>query len=374
MPKKTTAEPNKTHHKIIDHPLTLAVLGLVLILVLIGVSRSFSDRHDSDTSTASLSTSSLTSFLTQPSESSRPTSSVTSTSMTPTAAPTPTAVPTLSHEEREAALEKTGDQVIEYLEGITPARFGIFFKALNGGETWTYHADDPFVAASSIKIIINTLLYERIESGEISPDSILTYDNRSYPTGDYEAGTGTIQGLPNGSELTVRETSGLSIRISDNCGTNMIIRRLGGIDAINSEFNAISGVVDYRKPVAYTNYAGQAQNGRHRTCALDLGMHAVYLYQHWKQNPSVYEPLMDDLCHTQFDFGIHKGIPESVAVAHKIGTNGVYSAENDVGIVWTKEPFVLCVMTEMADPVRARSVQAEVASLFYECVSGWPYS
>jgi beta-lactamase class A len=369
--RKSTTQSNGAHHKLIDHPLTLAVLGLILILVLFGVGRSISDRHDSDASTTSLSSPSFTASRTQTTTSLQATPSITSESTTST--PEPTAAPTLSHEERKTLIEKTGEQVIEYLEEITPARFGVFFMALHGGETWTYHANDPFVAASSIKIVINTLLYERIESGKISPDSILTYDNRSYPTGDYEAGTGTIQQLPNGSELTVRETSGLSIRISDNCGTNMIIRRLGGIDAINPEFNAISGVIDYRKPVAYTNYAGQAQSGRHRTCAQDLGMHAVYLYEHWKQNPSVYDPLLDDLCHTQFDFGIHKGIPEDVAVAHKIGTNGIYSAENDVGIVWTEEPFVLCVMTEMADPVRARSVQADIASLFYQCVSGWPY-
>ena len=201
---------------------------------------------------------------------------------------------------------------------------------------------------------------------------MLAYDSRAYPTGDYEGGTGTIQGMPNGTELTVRETSGLSIRISDNCGTNMVIRRLGGIDAINPWLNQISGKVDYRVKVSYTNYGGVAQNGRHRTCAVDLGLQAVRLYQLWQENTLVYDPLMDDLSRTEFDFGIQKGIPGDIRVAHKIGTNGTYSAENDVGLVFTREPFALCVMTEMASAAKAHEIQADVAAIFYGYVADLP--
>ena len=251
------------------------------------------------------------------------------------------------------------------IDSAPQGRFGVYFQNLAGGETWTYQAEEPFVAASSIKLGINTYLYTKIDSGEISPDEQLAYDSRAYPTGDYEGGTGTIQGMPDGSAFSVRETSGLSIRISDNCATNMVIRRLGGIDAINPWLNAISGKVDYRVKVSYTNYGGQAQNGRHRTCALDLGLQAVRLYELWTEKPAVYEPLMDDLSRTEFDFGIQKGIPAGVRVAHKIGTNGTYSAENDVGLVFTEEPFALCVMTEMASASQAHKIQADIAAIFY---------
>lgn len=302
------------------------------------------------------------------------TQTTTQTSATPTPEPTPTVPPVLSGPQRQAALDAAAKQVMDRLEQVTTGRFGLYFQNLHGGETWSYHDEDPFVAASSIKLAINTCLYTRIAAGDISPDELLSYDSRAYPTGDFEAGTGTIQNLPNGSELTVRETSRLSITISDNCGTNMIIRKLGGIDAINPWLNEISGVVDYRVKIAYRDYAGNSQYGRHRTCARDLGLQAVRLYALWQEQPEVYGPLMTDLSQTVFDFGIQKGIPDSVQVAHKIGTNGVYSAENDVGIVLTEEPFVLCVMTEMADPAQARQVQAAVAAIFYDTVSGWPWT
>ena len=216
-------------------------------------------------------------------------------------------------------------------------RYALYYRNLANGETYTYNASAPFVAASSIKLGINTYLYTQIETGKISASEILTYDSRPYPTGDYEAGTGTIQGKPNGTQFSVRDTSGLSIRISDNCATNMIIRKLGGIDTVNVYLHSISAVVDYRTNISYKNYSGTTVSGRHRSSATDLGLYAVRLYELYKKNPVLYGTLIDDLKKTEFDFGIQKGIPSGVDVAHKIGTNGTYNAENDVGIVFTPE-------------------------------------
>lgn len=296
----------------------------------------------------------------------------------PTSTPVPTPIPTttkpqLSAEERQSLLQQAGDEVVNYLDQVTTGRIGIYFQNLVNGERWAHNDEMPFVAASSIKLGINTYLYTRVAAGEISLDEVLRYDNRAYPTGDYEAGTGTVQNLPDGTELSVRETSKLAITISDNCATNMIIRRLGGIDAINPWLNKISGVVDYRQKVSYTNYAGQSQNGRHRTCARDLGLQAVSLFGLWQENPQVFAPLIEDLSHTEFDFGIIKGLPDDLVVAHKIGTNGAYATENDLGIVFAEEPFVLCVLTEMASAERARKIQADIAAIFYEKVASWPW-
>lgn len=278
----------------------------------------------------------------------------------------------LTTKDRSQALQAAGEEVIRLLEN-QEGRFGVFYMNLSGGEVWAYHDEDPFVAASSIKLGINTYLYSCVASGKAHLDDILTYDRRPYPTGDFEAGTGTVQNLPDKSQMTVREASRLSICISDNCATNMIIRYLDGIDVINEWLSEISGIVNYRTVVTYTDYAGQIQKGRHRSCARDLGLHAAELYRLWLENQDVYTPLIEDLCHTEFDFGIQKGIPEQIQVAHKIGTNGIYCAENDVGIVFCEEPFVLCVMTEMRSAEKAHNIEAEIAEIFYRRTGLWPW-
>jgi len=301
----------------------------------------------------------------QTTQTSAPTTTATTTEATTET--TTEATTTINLEERRAKLDDAFTDISSLLEG-EPGRFGVYFYNLATGESFEYNADQPFVAASSSKLGTNTYLYTKIASGEVSPDDILTYDNRPYPTGDYEPGTGTIQNGPNGVKLTVRETSRLSITISDNCAINMIIRSLGGIDAINPYFNEISGIIDYREKISYTNYDGKVVSGRHRSCPLDLGSQAIELYRLWKETPAVYQPLIDDLCHTKFDFGIQKGVPSDILVAHKIGTNGTYSAENDVGIVFGTEPFVLCVMTEMFSAERGRQIEGEVAKIIYDCL------
>jgi len=274
---------------------------------------------------------------------------------------------TVSPAARAQAYSKAKSD-IESLVAKFTGRSAIYYQNLANGETYTYKAEQPFVAASSIKLGINTDLYTQIASGKISPTEMLSYDSRAYPTGDYEAGTGTIQYQPNGTRYSVRDTSGLSIRISDNCATNMVIRKLGGIDTVNVFLKSISSIVDYRKTVSYTNYAGTSVSGRHRTCATDLGLHAVKLYQLFSENPKNYQPLIDDLCKTEFNFGIQKGIPTSIKVAHKIGTNGTYNTENDVGIVFADEPFVLCVMTESGNASTAHQFQADVARILFQYV------
>jgi len=342
--------------------MVLILLAVILLIVagIIVLPPLLSSPQPSETTTPKTTQSSIT----RQTGSDSTTTVQTTTEQTTTAATTTR--PTISAATRQTWLADTG-AAVESLLGTYPGRYAVYYQNLATGDIYQFQDDQPFVAASSIKLGINTYLYTKIESGEIDPAEMLTFDNRAYPTGDYEGGTGTIQGMANGTQISVRDTSGYSIRISDNCGTNMVIRRLGGIDAINPYLSSISGVVDYRQSVSYTTYNGSAASGKHRTCARDLGLQAVYLYRLWQNNPAVYQPLIDDLCQTEFDFGIQKGIPADLKVAHKIGTNGLYATENDVGIVLSgDEPFVLCVMTESGSAEQAHQIQADIAKKFYD--------
>ncbi|MGI6299205.1 MAG: serine hydrolase [Saccharofermentanales bacterium] len=350
--------------------LVLVILVAAVLLLQPLLSGIFGGPAETTNSTTTSSAANPGNSTSSGSSTSKPTTAGTSTDKTTpsTAASTSgTTSATISAAARAEAFS-TAKSEFEALVKTYKGRYALYYHNLINGETYAYNADQPFVAASSIKLGINTYLYTQIEAGIIDPDEMLAYDSRPYPTGDYEAGTGTIQGDANGTKYSVRNTSGLSIRISDNCGTNMVIRRLGGIDKINPYLNSISSVVDYRKSVSYKNWSGTSVSGRHRTSATDLGLHAVRLYELYEANPTIYGTLIDDLIKTEFDFGIQKGIPEDVKVAHKIGTNGTYNTENDVGIVFAGEPFVLAVMTESGSATNARQFQAKAAEIFYNYI------
>ncbi|MHB8962868.1 MAG: serine hydrolase [Saccharofermentanales bacterium] len=249
-------------------------------------------------------------------------------------------------------------------------RIGVYYINLSNGEVFGYGEKNPFVAASSIKMGIVTQLYKSVVEGKLVLTQMLTYDNRPYPTGDLEYGTGIILEEPNGTQFSIRRTAQLAITISDNCATNMIIRTLGGIDTVIPALNAISAEVPYRTSVSYNNYKGALVSGRHRTSAKDLALYARYFYDQWVLDKDGYAPFMEDLQNTVFTFGVQSKLPATVKVAHKIGTNYDYRTENDVGIIFAEEPYIICVTTESESQADGRTAVADVSLMFYEYISG----
>jgi len=279
-----------------------------------------------------------------------------------------TRVQTVDAATRASNLETLQANVADYL-GKQNGRYSVYYINMNNGETMAYKESQPIVAASSIKMAYNTYLYEKAESGELSLDEKMAYRATAYPDGDLEYGTGTIQNKPDGTEFTLSEVSHLSITISDNCGTNMVIRRLGGEDSINNNFlKPISAVVDYRGTASYTDYTGAEKSGKRRTSAIDLAKYAEHLYRDYESNPTHYQPLIDDLCNTEYNWGVPGGVPSDVKVAHKVGFNTSYFANNDVALVFATEDYALAVMTESGDANQAQKIIGEVSRMVYEYV------
>lgn len=269
---------------------------------------------------------------------------------------------------RASNLSALQTRIADYLASQN-GRFGVYYINMNNGETLGVKESDPIIAASSIKIAYNTYLYEKVAAGEISLDEKMKYNAAGYPQGDYEGGTGNIQNSADGTEYALKEVSHRSITISDNCGTNMVLRRLGGEDAVNNNFmKPISSVIDYRSKVEYTDYAGNAQNGRRRTSALDLAKYTEHLYKDYQADPTNFQPLIDDLCNTAYDWGVPAGISGDVKVAHKVGFNPPLNTYNDVGIVFGTEDYVLCVLTESGSEDKSHEIIAEVSKMVYEYV------
>jgi beta-lactamase class A len=293
------------------------------------------------------------------SESSGSETTLTSTPPTETTAP----VSTITAEERAVLLDKLETDITSFLSSQS-GRYSMVYINLKNGETVSYNGEIPMVAASSVKIAYNTYLYQRAAAGDFAMSDTMTYNAAAYPGGDFEAGTGTIQNSPDGTSYALSEITGLSIRISDNCATNMLLRKLGGIDVVNDSYmTPISAVVGYRTPVSYTDYKGTQQSGRHRTSSLDLAKYAQELYLLYTADPASYEALINDLSNTEYTWGIPAGVSGNTKVAHKVGFNSAYGSNNDVGIVFGTEDYVICVMTETGESVTAQENIGAVSRL-----------
>lgn len=96
------------------------------------------------------------------------------------------------------------------------------------GESFSHRGDDPFLSASTIKIAVMVELFRRVDRGEVTLDEPYVLD-----PADKAPGSGVLQQLHDGIQLTMRDVLYLMISISDNPATNILIDRLG-IDAINA--------------------------------------------------------------------------------------------------------------------------------------------
>ncbi len=88
-----------------------------------------------------------------------------------------------------------------------------------------------FAAASTIKIPVLVAFFQDVDAGKIKLDEIWTMSKE-----DIGSGSGHMQYQPVGTKFSALNTVTKMITISDNTATNMVIRRLGGVAALNKRF------------------------------------------------------------------------------------------------------------------------------------------
>ena len=80
----------------------------------------------------------------------------------------------------------------------------------------------PFPTASTIKTAVMLEAYHRIAEGKLRATETLRLDDA-----DKVGGSGVLNGLSSGVQLTIGDLVYLMIAVSDNTATNMLVGRLG---------------------------------------------------------------------------------------------------------------------------------------------------
>ncbi len=96
------------------------------------------------------------------------------------------------------------------------------------GECWEAHGETQFPAASTVKIPIMIEIYRGMDRGELAIDD--TYMVRP---ADQSPGSGVLQHMHAGLQLSLGDLLYLMMSISDNTATNILID-MAGMDRINA--------------------------------------------------------------------------------------------------------------------------------------------
>ena len=271
---------------------------------------------------------------------------------------------TVTHEQRDIAYGQLKLNVKQYIAGATGTRIGFYYINLKNNEEFGINDLSPYVVGASINLPINLILYDTEKSQTLSFREVMAYKEE-----DKMDGAGTIKDTQYGSQFYIRELSRLSITAGDNVATAMLLRRLGGIESVSENFKTISGIVDFIKVHKYTDFSGTVLSGAYRSGVQDLARYAEALYYRYMIYPEDYQLLMNDLAHTESDWGVADQFPEGTQVFHKTGSNNTYHSETDVAIIICEEPIIICVSVEAATASEAREIQSALGKLVQEYIS-----
>lgn len=198
-----------------------------------------------------------------------------------------------------------------------------------GGSTplvWNYNGGEVFTAASTYKLAALMLEAENIATGAADPNGLVCYQDSDYEDGwfdDYSDGMCYTR-----TELAQR--AGL---YSDNTAGHMLVRDVGGSDALN----AWAASVGAKDSVLYTDNTTTASDLAALWAAEAKGSLGGADAQAW---------LYPLLTGTATEAGIPAGVAGRSTVVHKTGT--LEAIDNDAALV-TAGPngaYVLVVMTD----------------------------
>ena len=197
---------------------------------------------------------------------------------------------------------------------------GIFLVDLDNGAYLDLNGESSFAAASTIKFPILIAFFQDVDAGKIRLDEKLTLKKEQIG-----GGSGDMQYKTPGTQFTALEVATKMMTISDNTATNILIDRLGGIEALNQRFQTWGlQLTQLRNPLPDLP-------GTNTTSPKELGQLMAMVNQQEIMTVKSRDRLLDIMRRTTTATLLPKGLGAGATIAHKTGDIG--SMVGDVGLI-----------------------------------------
>jgi len=250
------------------------------------------------------------------------------------------------------------------------ADVGLAFRTLDGWTEYSFHDDDTFHAASTMKIPVMIELFHQGREGKVKLDDPLPIRNEFHSLAD-----GSIYTLDPaddsetdlykaaGQTRTLRELLELMITVSSNLATNLLIEKLGveniraSVHALHADgMNVLRGVEDNKAFQKGMNNTTTARGLQQLLEAIARG-EAV--------DADSSRQMIEILERQKFNEAIPAGLPPGTRVAHKTGE--ITKIHHDAAIVFAPRPFVLAILVRgLADKKDSSTLMADITRLLYQ--------
>jgi beta-lactamase class A len=249
------------------------------------------------------------------------------------------------------------------------ADVGIAFRTLDGKTEWFFRSDEPFHAASTMKIPVLIELFHQVHEGKLKLDDPLLVKNEFHSLVD-----GSIYALDPGDDSeadlykaagqtrTLRQLCELMITVSSNLATNLLIEKLGveniraTVHSLHADgMNVLRGVEDGK---AFAKGLNNTTTARGLQQLLDAIARGVAV------DPESSRQMLEILERQKFNEGIPAGLPAGTRVAHKTGE--ITKIHHDAAIVFAPRPFVLVILVRgIAETKVSAALMADITRRLY---------
>lgn len=247
----------------------------------------------------------------------------------------------------KAGYIETKNELIDFIEKETSekraSKVAVFFRDLNNGPTFGINDTDNFIPASLLKLL-NALTVLRLveENPSIINDKLILNGEPQLHEQVYSPKMSVVEG----GTYTMEEVLRYSLVYSDNLSDQVIFEYLTNVptdkNLIESTYRDL-GLLDPKNSLSAAVLTAKNYASIFRV-----------LYNVSFLNKETSENILNLLSQSDFDDGLRKGVPESIAIANKFGERFIQSSGekqlHDCGIIYYPEnPYLLCVMTRGND-------------------------
>lgn len=238
-----------------------------------------------------------------------------------------------------------------------PGRAGLYWQDLTTGEEAMVRGEEPFEAASVIKLPVLVETFRQLDAGILRAEEPVTIREE-----DKLPSCGALNYLHTGLTVTLMDLAVLMIILSDNTATNLLIRRVG-MDAVNATTESMGMSATRLRRLLFDREAS-ARGIKNTISPMEMGRLLAALYRGEVVSPEASTRMLGILGDQRLNNKLPFWLDGKVKCAHKTGEDG--TTTHDVGIVYAPRPFVLCVC---GDPVHAPSLNALMADAARQLVS-----
>lgn len=236
-------------------------------------------------------------------------------------------------------------------------KIGVYYKNLATNETFDYHAEESFLAASVIKLPLLAAVLHEVHEGRMRLDDTI----RVRPE-DKVPSCGALNYMHSGLEVTILDLCHLMIVISDNTATNILIKRLG-YEKIRTIFMAFGLKQTKINRLLFDGDAKRKGIENYFT-PKEIGVLLENIHREEVIHPEISRMIIRILKQQQMNHKIPHLLPSTIEVAHKTGeSTGI---THDVGIIYSKRPFILCFASNDTDVPEAEHTMRLIAKYFYD--------